>query len=310
VTRALGHLFAFVLVVQDRTRFRPVLSLSKAAQSSPPAITKRDPRYKHPQPSYSPSTTMSDADLSPAAWPPAFTPAQLSSLTTLASSYALAHGLLYLPPGAPPPHPSSAIHAPLALVPAPVPRVLFARAQRLQRAYNVLYARVALDAPFLDRVMGADAGAGAVDAFTGALWRGWRAARDAGVHRQRHLGLFRSDYLLDAGAALKQVEFNTISASFGALAARAARMQRYLARATGGYFGAHPLLDAARIPENGAPEGLAHGLAAAHAAYGDARAAVLFVVQEGERNVFDQRVLEYELLERCVLPPSPIRDRG
>lgn len=28
---------------------------------------------------------------------------------------------------------------------------------------------------------------------------------------------------------------------------------------------------------------------------------ILFVVQNGERNVFDQRWLEYELLEKCVL---------
>jgi hypothetical protein len=30
---------------------------------------------------------------------------------------------------------------------------------------------------------------------------------------------------------------------------------------------------------------------------------VLFVVQPNERNVFDQRLLEYELLESCVIFP-------
>jgi glutathione synthase len=30
------------------------------------------------------------------------------------------------------------------------------------------------------------------------------------------------------------------------------------------------------------------------------RAKILFVVQAGERNVFDQRLLEYELLEKYV----------
>jgi hypothetical protein len=80
-------------------------------------------------------------------------------------------------------------------------------------------------------------------------------------------------------------------------------MQRYLARATSGYFGAHPLLDAARILENGASEGLARGLAAAHEAFGDKQPVALFIVQQGEGSMFDQHVLEYELLERCVLPP-------
>jgi len=44
-----------------------------------------------------------------------------------------------------------------------------------------------------------------------------------------HLGLFRSDYLLHAaedGLSLKQVEFNTISSSFGALSECAAAMHR------------------------------------------------------------------------------------
>lgn len=32
---------------------------------------------------------------------------------------------------------------------------------------------------------------------------------------------------------------------------------------------------------------------------------ILFVVQDGERNVFDQRWLEYELLEKYVFLPHP-----
>lgn len=55
-----------------------------------------------------------------------------------------------------------------------------------------------------------------------------------------HLGIFRSDYLLHvngggssgAGMAdlqLKQVEFNTISSSFGALSERVAALHRYAA---------------------------------------------------------------------------------
>lgn len=45
-----------------------------------------------------------------------------------------------------------------------------------------------------------------------------------------HLGLFRSDYLLHTGDeqafSLKQVEFNTISSSFGPLSDRVAAMHR------------------------------------------------------------------------------------
>lgn len=117
-------------------------------------------------------------------WPPTLTDAQRSHLTLLATTYALAHGLLYLPLDAsPPPAPTSAIHAPLALLPAPFPRTLFENAQRLQQIYNVLYARIALDEVFLDGVMGDSVAS--VDEFTGQLWRSWRKLRDEGVTEVR-----------------------------------------------------------------------------------------------------------------------------
>lgn len=115
-------------------------------------------------------------------WPPALSESQLAALTILATTYALSHGLTYLPiTTVQPPAPTSAIHAPLALFPSPFPRSLFDLAWKLQRIYNVLYARVALDEEFLDRVMGEVEGVGKVDEFTGQLWRRWRKLRDEGV---------------------------------------------------------------------------------------------------------------------------------
>lgn len=115
-------------------------------------------------------------------WPPTLSEAQLQALTLLATTYALSHGLVYLPVAkAQPPAPTSTIHAPLALFPSPFPRRLFHLAQRLQRIYNVLYARIATDESFLDRVMGEVDGVGKVDEFTGQLWRRWRRLRDEGV---------------------------------------------------------------------------------------------------------------------------------
>lgn len=86
------------------------------------------------------------------------------------------------------------------------------------------------------------------------------------------LGLFRSDYLLHQlspsdDLSIKQVEFNTISSSFGALSTKVSELHRYLAAST------EEFADVAGIkredlPENGALKGLAKGLASAHQAYG------------------------------------------
>ncbi|KAK8849378.1 glutathione synthetase [Kwoniella newhampshirensis] len=231
-------------------------------------------------------------------WPPALTPEQHAQLILLSSTYALSHGFTLLPPNSSHP-PTSAIPAPLSLLPTPFPRELYSLAVSLQPIYNALYARIALDWEFLDRVMGGSVSK--VDTFQGELWRGWRQVRDELV-QDKQLGIFRSDYLLhdpeEKGMEVKQVEFNTIAASFGALSQRAGEMHRYLHKATNSYYSVSPeLAKADNFPANQPLKNIAAGLAEGWKAYGNDEAVVLFVVQDGERNVFDQKWLEYELLE-------------
>lgn len=65
------------------------------------------------------------------------------------------------------------------------------------------------------------------------------------------------------------------------------------------YYGSSPHLGSPdNYPTNHSLVEIAAGLAEGWRAYGKKDALVLFVVQEGERNVFDQRLLQYELLER------------
>ena len=117
-------------------------------------------------------------------WPPDVTTAQLEQLTLLATTYALSHSILYLPPISPekppPPAPESATIAPISLIPTPIPRHLFSKALTIQHAYNTLCARVALDTSFLDQVMG-PGGVADVNEFTSALWTTWKTLRDEGV---------------------------------------------------------------------------------------------------------------------------------
>ncbi len=94
------------------------------------------------------------------------------------------------------------------------------------------------------------------------------------------------------------MEFNTISSSFGALSQLAGNLHRYLSKATN-YFASSPLLsEPANYPVNDSLRSLSNGLAEGWKGYGRSDARILFVVQAGERNVFDQRWLEWDLLER------------
>ena len=122
--------------------------------------------------------------------------------------------------------------------------------------------------------------------------------------------MFRSDYMVHADPAgtnpepeIKQVEFNTIASSFGGLSAQITSLHRYLVAIDAYPPEVSSLLQAdeplgIKLSRSGVS--LAAGLRAAHQAYGASRTGlalcVIFLVQDPERNAFDQRHLEYSLL--------------
>lgn len=135
--------------------------------------------------------------------------------------------------------------------------------------------------------------------------------KNEGYVQEICLGLFRSDYMVhldstveDAMPELKQVEFNTMAASMAGLASKASLLHRYLQRTSA--YQTHPEVASAALPPNEACSLLAAGLIEAHDAYGKSKSSpplptcVLFVVQEREGNIFDQKHLEYQLEERHI----------
>jgi len=99
---------------------------------------------------------------------------------------------------------------------------------------------------------------------------------------------------------IKQVEFNTIASSFGGLSSQVSALHKYLLKIDAYPEEAISVVKASSLPTSKSVPSLAAGLAAAHKAYGSSKSSnplcVLFVVQDPERNVFDQRHLEYALL--------------
>lgn len=124
------------------------------------------------------------------------------------------------------------------------------------------------------------------------------------------MGVFRSDYIVhkdESGfkgkgtAAIKQVEFNTVSVSFGSLSSKVSQLHSYLANS--GTYGPSGSFLTGNTSISQSIDGLADGLAVAHKSYIEEESSsdkkkkkvVLFIVQPGERNVFDQRHIEYSL---------------
>jgi len=203
-------------------------------------------------------------------------------------------------------------HAPMALDPTPYPAEAFFKAKRLAPLFNILIDKISRDVEWLQLVLG---NTGKSDPFTGRLLSilnsmGSAAEVEEGssihggyIRQKVALGINRSDYMLhdrpgDARTLL-QVEINTIASSFGSLSTKIAEMYRAFDPAN------------ENIPHNDALDGLCDGLASAHfhfirqkresgktGAQTQSQALILMVVQPGERNIADQRLLHFQLLKK------------
>ena len=189
-------------------------------------------------------------------------------------------------------------HAPFSLLPAEFPAEQLEIATELAPLFGTLVDRIADDVPWLTRTLQGTADS---DDFTRRLLKLCAKVQREGATQGARLAVLRSDYMLhdaeDGSAArLLQVELNTIAASFGCLSTRVSQLHTHLAQR----FAAlrrQLWLSAGKpsrlkldetLPPNAALAGIAEGLARAHAAYGEAEAVVLFVVQPDERNGLDQ----------------------
>ncbi|NWZ00087.1 GSHB synthetase, partial [Loxia curvirostra] len=186
-------------------------------------------------------------------------------------------------------------YAPFTLLPSAVPRALFEQAYAVQQDFNLLVDAVSQNKEFLEQTLASTI---KVDDFTARLFRIYTQVLEEGLAQTVVLGINRSDYMFDCGldgtAALRQIEINTIAASFGGLTSRTTDVHRLVLKVLGKSEEASQLL-----PNNPA-KGLALGIAKAWELYGSQRAVVMFLVEEVQRNIFDQRCVENELWNRNI----------
>ncbi|KAL0262123.1 Glutathione synthetase [Diplodia seriata] len=242
------------------------------------------------------------------AYPPDVTEEQAQFLLTNLNDWSIAHGLAVRPPpsfvsAAQDPSGVLASTAPVTLFPSLFPRQCFDEGFAIQKAYNELYSAIARDEEWLKSIVEELV---EVDDFVAKLWKVHLDVKQEGYVQDLTLGLFRSDYMVhlepsggDAKPQIKQVEFNTIASSFGGLSTQVSALHRYLNSVDAYPAEVGSLIKQDSLPRSQSVPSLAAGLAAAHKAYGSSKSSnplcVLFVVQDPERNVFDQRHLEYSL---------------
>uniref|UniRef100_A0A8C9T9Y2 Glutathione synthetase n=1 Tax=Scleropages formosus TaxID=113540 RepID=A0A8C9T9Y2_SCLFO len=186
----------------------------------------------------------------------------IKELVEVAKDTALLHGLLLRTKESP--YSSEVVsYIPFTLFPTPVPRDLFQQALQVQTLFNQLVDKISRDSCFLEEAL---AGPIKVDMFTARLFQIYRTVQQEACAQSIALCLNRSDYMLDLrpdrNATLKQIEINTIAASFGGLASRTPDVHRHILKVAG--LPEH----SKRVLDNNPAAGLASALAKAWELYG------------------------------------------
>lgn len=125
-------------------------------------------------------------------WPPELDAEQTWDLVHAARDYALSNSIVYRPvltstdtadkSQQQTAFHASVIHAPFSLFPTPFPRRAFQRAVSIQKLYNHLYAAIASDHAFLEKVIGGNVAQ--VDDFQRELWNIAKLTRQEGQPAQ------------------------------------------------------------------------------------------------------------------------------
>eukprot|EP00871_Galdieria_phlegrea_P002888 jgi/Galph1/35/GphlegSOOS_G4835.1 len=182
------------------------------------------------------------------------------------------------------------IHAPFTLFPSPVPQKSYELAWRLAPLFNLLAFRLSSCPEYLIKHLEPLA---AVDEFTNRLLQLYKDTLQDSTPRKPtySFGILRSDYFIDnSESGLKQIELNTIAASFAALGQRVAEWHHVWYDSFGNEQFSNNTLPSINNIEN-----FAQAMMEAHRLYGHEDARVLFIVQPNERNRYDQEIIRWTL---------------
>lgn len=178
---------------------------------------------------------------------------------------------------------------PVTVFPSPMERSTFQLAINLQPSINEMIHKISINHQFLEQSL-----LKLPDEFVAKLFHIYQTVSKQGYAASHQLGIFRSDYMIDQHSNLKQVEVNTISTGFCALTQQVTQLHRYTLKH---YQGLSDDQINGHIATNDSLDRVAQSLIDAHRIYSrtDQHSAILFVVQEQEANVMDQKMIEWKM---------------
>lgn len=216
----------------------------------------------------------------------------LNEITTQSIDYCLTNGAMMginIPDY---PHRSVFTHMPFSLFPVKVPKDIFQFAIDIAPIYSQLYINVSKDHKFLF-----DSLDGMSDDFTKSLLAIAHKI-DENYIEQPIFDIFRSDYMIHSPnnnekKELLQVEFNTISCSFGCLGDKAYQMHDFICNKYKDEID-YPN----KLPVTDNINKLVDAFYTAFSLYNKSTSYILFVVQGNENNLADQRIIEELLFKK------------
>lgn len=225
---------------------------------------------------------------------------QVKKILEKATDWALTNGMVLKPSQTPEAHTWGQC-APFTLFPSVVPRQILHQAVSCMKDFNSLMYKVAQDHEFLEQALKSVV---KVDPFMSGLWDIHNKVRKEGLAQTISLDLFRNDFMMNvmnmdttssaaippsSALQLKQIEFNTIAASFAGLVGVTTCLHRYTLDLAGKQYSPE------EMPDNDPALGMARGFVKAWELYGNPDAVVLFLVSGAETNIIDQRWLEFKV---------------
>jgi len=235
-------------------------------------------------------------------YPVNLTDKEISNISVYAQDYASTHGILMRNNQ----NKKLTNHAPFMLFPSPFPKYLYDEAMKVQTDFQLLVHLASLDHDFIEESLKSVI---IHDAFTKKQYDIYNKVRQENGQPKVVFNITRSDYMIDQVTPevqvngqsctkarpfeIKQIEINMIAASFGCLNTKVCDMHRRLVD----IMGEKAPYKKNQVPKNMALKKLGKALAIAWRHYNSESAVVVFVVQDGEQNSFDQRHLEYSFYE-------------